>query len=351
MKDLVKMTKAVWAVNPSDDEKHLRDQAMKVFSYFHSDTNIEIEPVYVLSSPYRDIPIDLESEWLEEQGQIAKEKLTEILQEAHLDFVKPPVIISKSFRTSTSGMVDLLSDYASGIGADFIITSSHSRMGLKRLHLGSFAETLFLRSALPVLVVGAKTHSEHRIERIFYPTEFGAHSKGTYRMVLSLARRLRAKVTLFHVITPPDEPSEGLNFDPRARPFLYRGKYLLPRQVFELHSAHQQHHAEAWVRWSKHEGVEADYQIEKSFEPLDRLICEAASKRTSDLIMMEAQSGPIRTAIVGSTTRKVARRAVMPLFVFTHKFLESNENELKATGFSTAPEPSYTEREGPRAGR
>jgi nucleotide-binding universal stress UspA family protein len=72
--------------------------------------------------------------------------------------------------------------------------------------------------------------------------------------------------------------------------------------------------------------------IDSTFKPVDELILDAAITHECDLIAMEAQSGPMSAALLGSYTRNVVRKANCPVYILPRHFYDhphpSRENEL-----------------------
>jgi nucleotide-binding universal stress UspA family protein len=197
--------------------------------------------------------------------------------------------------------VDLLSDYAERSDSDLIVVTSHSRSGLKRFFLGSFAETLLHRSKTPVLVVGPKNKFGSKLERIIFPCEFGAHSKALFRQVVSIAKQFNATILFLHVIPKPD-PLENMT-----------------------------RRANAWVKWATHHDVKAEVRIEIESDSVINGILKASKENPmGSIIMMEAQSNPAKDNIMGSNTKKAVREARCPVWVYTSHYVAQAINRLAA---------------------
>ncbi|NUN05960.1 MAG: universal stress protein, partial [Bdellovibrio sp.] len=217
-----------------------------------------------------------------------------------------------------------LSDYAAYSRTDLIVVGSHGRQGFQRFLLGSFAESLLLQSEIPVCVVGHHTTNTGSPKKIIYPTEFGEHSKDNFKHVLRLAKSLHAEVLLLHALT---RPLEGLfDIDTRPRVYTYQGQMLTLDQVIEHQIERQSMKAQLWLNWAQHDGVTAHYYIDRSFKPIDDLIIDAVATHDGDMIVMEAQSGPLSAAILGSYTRNVVRKATCPVYVITRHFYDKSED-------------------------
>jgi nucleotide-binding universal stress UspA family protein len=105
-------------------------------------------------------------------------------------------------------------------------------------------------------------------------------------------------------------------------------------QIIEHQIEHQAQRAQHWVQWAQKEGVLAEFQIDSSFKGIDDLILNTVHQHDVDLIVMEAQSGPMSAAILGSYTRNVVRRAECPVYVLTRHFYDRSEDR-----FMDAPAP------------
>jgi len=90
---------------------------------------------------------------------------------------------------------------------DLIVMGTRGRSGVKRFFLGSIAEEVFRRAAVPVLTVGP--HAGHGLTmpgeftRILFATSGAAEAKPALGYALSLAQENQAHITLLHVIAEP----------------------------------------------------------------------------------------------------------------------------------------------------
>jgi nucleotide-binding universal stress UspA family protein len=83
---------------------------------------------------------------------------------------------------------------------DLIIMGSHGRSGLKRVRLGSVAETVLYESTVPVLIVkGSGSDSPPpQIRRVLAPVNFTAFDRECTEMAASLASAFTAKLFVLH---------------------------------------------------------------------------------------------------------------------------------------------------------
>lgn len=103
---------------------------------------------------------------------------------------------------STRELVDALLQRARHDGADMIVACTHSRKGIDRFFLGSFVETLLLRSELPVLVTRPRGGAARPYDRILFATDLEPDTIHALSALRDHATRLGAKVTLFHAVHP-----------------------------------------------------------------------------------------------------------------------------------------------------
>jgi nucleotide-binding universal stress UspA family protein len=90
---------------------------------------------------------------------------------------------------------------ASSRKADVIVLGTHGRDGLKRLMLGSVAETVLRRAFCPVLVVPPAAIAKSRLpfKRILCPIDFSDPSVAALRFALSVAEESDARLSILHV--------------------------------------------------------------------------------------------------------------------------------------------------------
>jgi len=116
-----------------------------------------------------------------------------------------------------------LSDFVAKKGIDLLVVGSRGRRGVRRVMLGSVAETIFHAVTCPVMTVGIDSANYTRpadgVHRVLFPTDFSPDSLSALPYAASLANAHAAQLLLLHVAEPseeqgPDEPSpEQRHFD------------------------------------------------------------------------------------------------------------------------------------------
>jgi nucleotide-binding universal stress UspA family protein len=297
MKPGIHLKKIIWSVDPFEDEASFHRHAAQALGYFADHHQIEIQPVYVLDPAHFNVSVDLASPWVEEVRPLAEKELKNIFSRHQLPHLKSPLVIPQG-EPSISEAVDALTRFSEQNGADLILVNSHGRSGIKRLLQGSFAETLFHRSSIPVMIVGEKSQPSKKLSHILFPTEFGEHSKDMFRQTISVARDLGARITLFHALPRP-EPAT-LDFNYNSRPHDWHGEWVTFRQRAELQLEHQTRRVHAWAEWATHEGIAVETVMDTSTDEIDAALLKLVKAKQIDLVMMEAQSDLSRLDLHGS---------------------------------------------------
>ncbi|WP_374073354.1 universal stress protein [Bdellovibrio bacteriovorus] len=313
----------IWAIDAFEDNKELNQKMADYITHLHEVTNADIEPLYLLRENEIVLPTYEVPAWVTDHSRTAESLFREVLSDYNLPFLQEAKVIPHASQ-SHAGAAETLSNYAMKTKADMIVVGSHGRQGFQRFILGSFAESLLLQSEVPVCVVGSHATKTKTTKNILFPTEFGEHSKENFRHVLNLAKNLKAEIVLLHAITRPIESLFDL--DTRPRVYNYKGKMLTLEQIVEHQIENQSHRAQQWVDWAQKEGVTASFFVDSSFKGIDDLVLEAIVSHESDLIVMEAQSGPMSAAILGSYTRNVVRKATCPVYVLTRHFYDKEKD-------------------------
>lgn len=311
--------KIIWAMDAFEDNKELNQKMALSLKQLNQLTQAEVQPLYLLRENEIVLPTYEVPTWVTDHSKTAEALFNEVLADYKLPFLTNPKVIPHASQ-SHAGAAETLADYAASEHADLIVVGSHSRQGFQRFLLGSFAESLLLQSSVPVIVIGLHTNRLNSFKNILFPTEFGEHSKESFRKTLEVAKMFKSEITLFHVITRPVESLFDLETRPQV--YNYKGKMLTLDQIIEHQVEHQKQRAQHWIDWAQKEGVVANFIVDNSFRGVDDIILDSAERLDTDLIVMEAQSGPMGAAILGSYTRNVTRKAHCPVFVIPRHFYD-----------------------------
>jgi len=87
---------------------------------------------------------------------------------------------------------------------EMVVIGTRGRTGVRKLILGSTAESIFRRASCPVLTVGPNISGqdpEIGPERILAPTGFAAHSVFAVKYAVAFAQDLHSCLALLHVVT------------------------------------------------------------------------------------------------------------------------------------------------------
>lgn len=309
----------IWAMDAFEDNKELNQKLADTLTTVHEKTNAQIEPVYLLQENEVILPTYEAPTWVTDHSKTAETLFNEILEDYKMPFLQKPHVIPHASQ-SHAGAASVLSDYAERTKTDLILVGSHGRKGFQRFILGSFAESLLVQSKIPIFLMSSHCTQPSKIQNILFPTEFGEHSKDSFRHVLKLAQLFQASVTLLHAIPRPIEGVFELHSVPRT--FTYKGQMSTLEQIIEDQVSVGSAQGERWKNWAKKDGVVLNYVIDQSFQPLDKLINDCIVSEKISLVVMEAQSGSISATLLGSTLRNVIRTATCPVYVIPKHYYD-----------------------------
>ena len=203
--------------------------------------------------------------------------------------------------------VETISQQATKRKVRFIVLYTHSHSGLKRLFLGSFAETFLLYSKVPTLVISPYcTAAGGGIKQILFPTDFSEQSLTAFNLVIDMASRLKAKVSVVHYSHTAEHSS------------------LFSEAIFgELEEETKKKLAKIYkaggqlvVKGMKGK-VKTTFCVVSgrgTFDP-SGAIKKFAKNKKIDLIGLAAQSGTIKSTFLGATSRELARSAPCPVLI------------------------------------
>lgn len=304
----MKLHKLVWAIDALEEQDGPLAHASAFVRGLPAEWDAVLHPVHVLHSSELSLTDELAGPWISQYRPTAEAALRRLVERLGLECLAEPVVLDHPSALLT-GAVDALIEHAQSIGADAILVSSHGRSGVSRLLLGSFAETLLLRSPVPIIVAGARMRPQMGFTTIVFPTDFAEDAKPVFRRVIGIAREWGARVVLYHSTPLPMEPVYREGF------FLAGSPWIPIQESYDRERGRDERHVHAWAEWAKHQGVEVETILDTDSRNVAESIVELAREREAGWIIMAAHSGALSSALLGSVTRKVARAADCPVWV------------------------------------
>jgi nucleotide-binding universal stress UspA family protein len=294
----------VWAVDPFE-EGGIPKEAVRKMDQWAGKANVRLQPVYVLQLPLKERQRG--SLALVEQAQDALQKYAGRFKLKHGS--PPQVLIDES--DSRHGAVRCVLDHARKYAAAWIVLSSHGRSGLKRMVLGSFAESLLREAKIPVLFMPRNEAWE--LGSVLFPTDFSSLSRKAFHRFLPIAGKLKLDLVIFHAISYPMPVYMG---QMSGIPSAYFPPDYYPRQKAWAHSR-----GASWVKAARAAGVSARLLLSELDIGLltGKLILKAARASGSSMIAMASQGGALDRFLVGSAAQDVFRANEFPVWMFGPK--------------------------------
>lgn len=301
------VTKIIWAFDPLEGSEGTRAGVAQALAFFNEKTQAPIEPVYVLSPSDLNIGTSFSKPYVQQVLPTAKKVMKDALKRYRIGGLRSPrVLVEESPLMRRS--IDSLLGHAKTEKADLIVTGTHARKGVSRLFLGSFAESLILRSKVPVLVVNPANQARP-IKKILFPTDFRSQSKPLFLKACALARKVGAEITLLHVIPHPIEAVV------QSGVYLLAGGWVSVPDYMKGEEQRLRKVAEIWKSQAASAGVSVTTLFDAGAIGVKESILRHAKLKKFDLIAMSAQSGRLAAAFLGSVSRQVLRDAPCAVWV------------------------------------
>lgn len=224
--------------------------------------------------------------------------LKESLKKSKIVISDKDIVVEDCETISTTKAVDTLLTLAKKKQSELVALYTHSRRGLKRFLLGSFAETAVHRSQLNLLIAGPDTKFSAKLKTLFYMSDFSSENKNNLSRVINFAQITGAKLVVFYVpnlayFWPKSESTPEIE--------KYRSSVEVIKEKFESES-----------RKSK---ISCQVIIATKAVPILELALKTAKEVSADLFIVRAQTGALKTFIGGSVTRQILRSSPKPVLV------------------------------------
>lgn len=304
--------KVLWPISPNESEKQSDQQLFSFFKVFQEEVNLEIQPVYVLSSNFFATsdyfePIDV--------TELKKNMLAECQNYLEKNFKgvrhKEVAVIENSF-SSQAAEVSLFNEYANEMKPDFVVMASHGRSGWARTFLGSFAESFLMQTKFPVILLGPQCQKVKNLKTALLPIQLNQCSQTFVEGFLDDHRlAFLEKITLFHKISMVDV--EEIAWAPTLyglTDFSTGDLLTKAKKTTEDYLKSFMDHPLSQKR--------LDYKISEQLSAVSYVIVEEA--QNYDITVMRTDSSVLEANLLGSVTRDVIRQSTNPVVVYPHLF-------------------------------
>lgn len=294
----------IWAVDPFHENAKTQLHALQAFLKMGRYPGASIQPVAVVhSGSFDPVSLTFPDNW----HALASAALSNVIDalENVAGLIHSPIRILRVDKPRLSVSVEALTHFAVEENASLILVSSSARRGVDRLFLGSFAETLVLRSPVPVFVVNPTAKTHQRMTTLLYPTDFSVASRKGFDRALSISRSFGMQVMIFHKVRLPfSNPRVGVTLPKVSRESLRD----LKSEVTQT--------AATWAKRGELSGVRTKFHIDvQGGSPLEAIAKMSRRLGGKAMIGMTSQSGPVASTILGSLTRQVLRSVTCPVLV------------------------------------
>lgn len=250
-------------------------------------------------------------EWRSVYAQTAQSELTRLIEQCCTGVAVETVLLEGRAHAT-------ILDYVEKTSCDLIVMGTQGKPWYERIVLGSTAEAILRRSALPVLIVHNTQNSQEgpRLKRLLLASDFSVGGLESEKWALQLAAHEAEEVTLVHAVENPlldvYEPDQA---DIDLRKIMEESRQHPPRsaQPFWDH-AHRVAHAKLSLIRQQFLGTQARVELVVREGPAAEDILHVAEEKKVDLIVMatHGRSG-VRRLVLGSVTEKVIHATSRPV--------------------------------------
>jgi len=180
---------------------------------------------------------------------------------------------------------------------DLIVLGTHGRTGVRKILMGSTAESIFRRARVPVLTIGPAVtegiHGAGKYRSVLFATDLKEDSLGAAAFAFSLSEENSAKLILFHAVAKRSAKDRE-----RLEP---SGKHSSAANI--LHELHEliPVDAEMWCR----------PEVMLKFGEPAKQILETAKEKGADLIVMGTRGTGGHAGIAAHLQRGVSYNVVV----------------------------------------
>lgn len=224
-----------------------------------------------------------------------------------------PVPVTCSVK-SGSPAEEILKVLQSRPSPELVVVGTRGRKGMKRLLLGSVAEEVVRLSKRPVMVIGPiaqemdRDISNQKQHKILVPTDLGKNSRPAEQYALSLAKRMGARVKMFHCLW------DSINAMIMNTAYSGMAAFNIDEIIDESRDAA----VEAMKRktsFFQKNGVACEYKVEDQAITSTCAVHQECESGYSIVVMGTRGRNALLNTFFGSTARETILNAAIPVII------------------------------------
>lgn len=197
---------------------------------------------------------------------------------------------------------------------ELVVVGTQGRKGVKRLLVGSIAEEVIRHSRRPVMVIGPLSKERNwdiasqKQFKILVPTDLCKNSRAAERYALSPAKRMGARVTLFHCLW------DSVNAIMVNTAYSGMAAFHISEIIDELRDDAIASIKRKTSFFQKH-GVPCDYKVEEKAITSSCAVYQEGENGYSIVVMGTHGRNALLNSFFGSTARETILNATIPIIV------------------------------------
>jgi len=203
-------------------------------------------------------------------------------------------------------VAEQIAEYATSVGADMVLMTTHGHTGVSRMWLGSVADALIRQTVLPILVIhpgdeGSVPKDVSSFKHVLVPLDGSDLSASILPAATEVARATGARLTLLHVVSST----------------AVLGARIFPLMPDDITPAMEkaQVHLDGVADELRKQGLDVAVHVHEHEAPA-RAISALGTSLGADLIALATHGyGGLKRALLGSVADKVLRGSSLPLLV------------------------------------
>ncbi len=289
--------KALWGVEPFHQTEAQIGRTYRFISEFCGD-NGKIEIGFIVTRMENELNLAFDVDQDRRFTSYPKEILVKKLNRSGVQSKNVGINVVDYPTFSKTKAANRLLELAKDKDCEICVIYSQGGGEIKKLFLGSFAESAVHLSDRNLLIINPHTKLPKKIRTVLFCYVPSKESLSALKKMINFCQKHRAKLVIFHAAqfcfgVPDNEADDEVKSYNKA---VRKWKLEIEKKCAQAN-------------------VKCEFQISSEFAMVSSLALKTAKKVRADLICVLAKSGPATALIGGSVTRQILRSSNLPILV------------------------------------